>query len=378
MGITRCNHIAMHLHLVSFNVPYPPDYGGIIDVFYKIKALHDAGVKIHLHCFSYGRGKANELKQYCASVNYYQRKLQSHKQFSLIPFIVYTRKSRELIENLNRDDYPIIFEGLHCTYPLYINTFGDRKIVIRTHNIEHEYYKGLALSEKNLLKKFYFRFEALKLKHYEPILRKATAIAAISPNDKDYFKIINPQTSLVLPFHPFSAVSSKIGCGNYILIHGDLSVPENIQSVIWLMENIIPECPYPFKIAGKDPSIHIYRSAYSLKNVEIIPNPNDSKITDLIENAQINIVHSLYPQGFKLKLLHVLYKGRHCICNEDVVQNTELEPICHIANTSQEFISAIKHLMSVDFNYEMVEIRISMLSRFSSHTQTNKLLELIS
>ena len=27
------------LNIVSFDVPYPPDYGGVIDVFYKIKEL---------------------------------------------------------------------------------------------------------------------------------------------------------------------------------------------------------------------------------------------------------------------------------------------------------------------------------------------------
>ncbi|MEI7802398.1 MAG: mannosyltransferase, partial [Bacteroidota bacterium] len=42
------------LHIISFNVPYPPDYGGVIDVYYKIKALKEAGVKIHLHCYEYG------------------------------------------------------------------------------------------------------------------------------------------------------------------------------------------------------------------------------------------------------------------------------------------------------------------------------------
>ena len=45
------------LHIISFDVPYPPDYGGAIDVFYKLKALNQEGVKIHLHCFEYGRGK---------------------------------------------------------------------------------------------------------------------------------------------------------------------------------------------------------------------------------------------------------------------------------------------------------------------------------
>ena len=50
-----------HLHIISFDVPYPANYGGVIDVFYKIKALHAKCVKIHLHCFEYGRAEARVL-----------------------------------------------------------------------------------------------------------------------------------------------------------------------------------------------------------------------------------------------------------------------------------------------------------------------------
>jgi hypothetical protein len=39
------------LHVVAFNVPYPPDYGGIIDIYYKLKALSADGTRIILHAF---------------------------------------------------------------------------------------------------------------------------------------------------------------------------------------------------------------------------------------------------------------------------------------------------------------------------------------
>ena len=43
----------MKLHVVSFQVPYPPRYGGLIDVFYKLKALKRAGCHIVLHTYRY-------------------------------------------------------------------------------------------------------------------------------------------------------------------------------------------------------------------------------------------------------------------------------------------------------------------------------------
>ena len=44
-------------------------------MFYKIKALHELGIKIHLHCFEYGRGQQPELNKYCEEVFYYQREI---------------------------------------------------------------------------------------------------------------------------------------------------------------------------------------------------------------------------------------------------------------------------------------------------------------
>ena len=39
------------LHVVALNIPWPANYGGVIDIYYKVKALHECGVKIILHCF---------------------------------------------------------------------------------------------------------------------------------------------------------------------------------------------------------------------------------------------------------------------------------------------------------------------------------------
>ena len=35
--------------------------------------MHKLGIKIHLHCFEYGRGQQPELQQYCEEVIYYHR-----------------------------------------------------------------------------------------------------------------------------------------------------------------------------------------------------------------------------------------------------------------------------------------------------------------
>ncbi|HQO50135.1 MAG TPA: glycosyltransferase family 1 protein, partial [Bacteroidales bacterium] len=107
------NTAERHLHIVSFDVPWPANYGGVIDVFYKLRALALKGIKIHLHAFEYGREQAAELEKYCVSVNYYKRDLSKKNLFTNLPYIVSSRNSSELTENLLNDNYPILLEGLH-------------------------------------------------------------------------------------------------------------------------------------------------------------------------------------------------------------------------------------------------------------------------
>jgi hypothetical protein len=367
----------MQVHLISFNIPYPADYGGVIDVFYKIKALSALGVNIHLHCFAYGRKPAVQLLQHCSQVSYYPRDLNFGKHLSLIPYIVSSRNSKLLNKCILADRNPIIFEGLHCTYPLYAKHLENRITLVRTHNVEHEYYKGLALSESNVIRKVYFQIEAIKLKRYEPVLGKATAIAAISAMERDYFSRYCSNTMLITPFHPFSEVNIKPGRGKYILVHGDLSVAENIHSVEWIIANIVPSCPYPFIVAGKNPAPVMLEMAKKQSRIKIIANPDEKTMAQLVEDAHINLIHSFFPQGFKLKLLHALYKGRFIICNPSVVSGTGLEAHCHTADGAEQFIEEIAKFMNIDFDREQVRQRSESLEPFSNAVQAKRLIEII-
>src|SRR3569832_1364102 len=207
----------MHLDIIAFDVPYPPDYGGVIDIFYKIKALADACVKVHLHCFEYGRHASEELSKICVEIKYYPRKTTKSLLFNTLPYIVLSRESERLKGNLSKNNYPILMEGLHSTFLLNDNYFSQRKIIVRAHNIEHDYYENLAKVERNIFKRYYFYNEAGKLKKYEAILKQASAIAAISPNDTSYFSTQYKNAFYLPAFHPNKEVTAKEGKGEFAL-----------------------------------------------------------------------------------------------------------------------------------------------------------------
>jgi hypothetical protein len=366
------------VHIVSFNVPYPPDYGGVMDVFYKIASLKKQGVDVILHCFSYGRPRSKSLEKECARVYYYKRDLSSFYLLKKEPFIVLSRKVPQLLANLCQDDYPIIFEGIHCTAYLADKALDGRFKMVRTHNIEHLYYNQLADVEKNIFRKIFYRREAKKLRKYEQVLNEASVLLAISPGDEKYFGSKYGKSVFVGPFHPSDGCNSVNGKGNYILLHGDFSTAENNASAMFLLNNVISRWKYPTVIAGKRPSRELLEKTSRMRNVTVISNPSGVKMASLIMNAHICLLHSFQPTGMKLKLINSLCTGRHIIASPSVTADTGLETLCHIAEAPEEWISIAKVLINKPFTNEIKQAREPLIGALvSNNLNALKIIDLL-
>ena len=371
------NDTDYHLHIIAFDVPYPANYGGVIDVFYRIKALSEAGVKVHLHCFEYGRGE-QEILNRCYEVRYYKRDTSFVKQLSLTPFIVNSRRSEALIQDLLQDDYPILCEGLHSTAVLLDKRLKDRKIYVRAHNVEHDYYKGLGDSERLGWKKLFYLAEAWKLRHYEPVLKKTAGIFAISQSDADYFSKHYQNVTVVPGFNSADSVCSETGRGDYVLYHGNLSVRENEDAAEWLIENVFSELDLHCIVSGLNPSDKLVKLAEKHSNVTIVANPDDAEMIDLLRQAQVNILVTNQPTGLKLKLLNALYNGRFCLVNSDMVKGTSLEGLCIVADEPEQMIAEIKRLMEEDFTEEVIDARDEhMRQLYDNEANAKKIIETI-
>ena len=369
----------IHLHIISFDIPYPANYGGVIDVFFKAKALADSGVKVHMHCFQYGREHYKIMKDTFFEVNYYKRDISKKHLFKSIPYIVSTRMSEKLVENLIKDDYPILMEGIHTSALLDEPRLKTRKRLVRAHNIEHEYYHNLGKAEKDIFKKYYFYNEAAKLKRYEKVLEKADRILAISENDKAYFSKEFSRVDHIPAFHPFTEISSKQGRGEYVLYHGNLSVAENENAVNFLLDDVFNELDVPLKIAGLNPPLQLKNRIANEENIELIINPDDKSLQELIENAHINISITAQKTGLKLKLLNNLYNGRFSLVNDKILSGSNLDDLCVVANNHVTIKRRIKILFEKEFSQEQIEERKKSLNKiYNNGNNVKKLIELIS
>lgn len=370
--------MSKHLHIVCLDAPYPVDYGGAVDMFGKIKALHKAGIHIHLHYFDYKqRGDATELSKYCESVKVYERK-EKQRGFSFtVPYIVSSRTNDELIADLNKTNYPVIIEGIHCMGVVAGITDTNRNILVRLHNDEHIYYKKLAGMESNLIRKAYFMHESKLLKKYQQQLPHHIRYVCVSKKDQQVFQeqYQLPHVEFMPVFITWDQLNCVEGMGSFCLYHGNLSVAENEKAACWLIDKVFNRLKVPLVIAGKNPSRRLQKIAHLYQHTCIVVNPSEKEMNDLLEKAHINVLPSFNDTGVKLKLLHALYKGRHCVVNPAAVDGSGLEDACHIGTNCDAIASIIMQLYHQPFNEEEIKLRRHLLSAmFDSDREAQRLI----
>ena len=320
------------------------------------------------------------MNQYCEKVYYYQRETLSAGIPLRLPYIVSSRISPELLKNLSKDNYPVLLEGIHCTYYLYHGELSNRRVLVRLHNVEYEYYRQLAKSSRNFYKKIYFNLESRLLKLYERRIAGKSKLLALNEEDKrTYQRIFSAEDVEFLPvFLPVTQVESRIGKGDYCLYHGNLSVSENEKAVLWLLQNVFSKLNLPFIIAGKNPSASLIKEIDKNDNVQLFENPSEETMGELIKNAHVHLLPSFNTTGIKIKLLIALFKGRFVVTNDAGLQGAHLEALCDKAETPSAYIEKIKILFKTSFTENDIIKRKEILNMlYDNEKNARKLMEMV-
>lgn len=359
------------LHIVCLDIPYPVDCKSAFIMFNEIKSLYERGVKITLHCFEYSRPGHDMMHSYCEHIYYYPKR-KGHKGFSFsLPYIVSSRSDEHLVENLQRDNDPIFVQGVHSTFFLTRLNTANRKVMVRLHCAEHSFYSNLADIDSSFINKFYYHNESRLLKCYEKNLSAKATFAALTEETKNnYEDQLGYKNIISIPVVvPWNSIESREGKGNFCLYHGNLSMPENEKSAVWLLENIFNKIDIPFVIAGKSPSSSLEKLSLLKSNTCLIANPSQSEMQDLISRAQINVLPSYHSESCNIKLINSLFCGRHCVVNENMANDTMLRPLLHIADTAESFISVILQLMDKSFEEYDMKARAKVLPQYYNNDQ---------
>ena len=356
------------IHVVSFQVPYPANYGGAIDVYYKLRALHDEGFEVVLHTYAYdGRGPQAELEKWCSEVYYYPRETGWKRQISLLPYIVASRRSPELLQRLTRDSAPILFEGIHTCYFLAHPLLSERKKIVRMHNVEHDYYRQLARQAGWSWRSIYYYIESLRLRWFERKLNHAQLICAITKADEEVFRhlVCVPQLALLPVFFDTAPLDQPLqplppSSLAYVLYQGNMAVEENRRVANFIADEIAPRCPgVLFVIAGRQARLQNVP-----RNIKLVDTPTDKELDELIRGARIHLMLTFQPTGIKLKLLNALTKGRGIvIANHDMLYGHGLGRFCERADDPADIAALINELIYTSLDEEAITKRVLYLQK---------------
>lgn len=369
---------ARKIHFVCFDVPFPPTYGGAIDVFFKLQALVHEGLDVELHAFVYGnRGHQPKLESLVKKVHYYNRVFLKNPFMGKTPYIVKSRQVDTLLENLLRDDAPIWFEGLHTTAFLGHPSLKGRKKYVRNHNIEADYYHHLAQSEKRFWKRQYFLHEAKLLAGWESVLQEATGVAAISPNDYTTLQKRYGNAFYLPVFHQNQTVNVQEESAEYCLYHGNLAVAENDEAAIFLVRKVFTPGMPPLHIAGNGASNRLKKLVTENSNVQLVEGLDTKTIMNKVCETRVNVLPTFQPTGIKLKLLNALFNGKHCVVSPDMVKGNGLAKTCKVGETTAELKRLIKESYSSTFTATDLQIRIAALQPFDVKSNARELRSLL-
>ncbi len=333
------------LHIISFDNPHPPSYGGVIDVYFKIRALHGLGWKIHLHCFTDEQNVPAALNAITEKVHFYRTSKSPLLLFSRWPFSVVSRRHGDLLKNLREVDAPILFEGLKTTWLVSADGLPGIRKVLRLHNIEQDYFAGIAGSEQSWWRRITYGMEAKKYARYDAVLAKFDHVACLSKSEHQQVAARFGNSVYVPVFHGNTSVRQMDGFGKNVLYHGDLGTSDNVRSALFLIDCFREMPEIELVIASGTRNAEVDRRIASASNISFVRFNEFSELETLFGQAHINISWSFQRSGTKLKVINSLYCGRHCVINQNITDDENLVSLCSIALDKTELQLQIRHLM---------------------------------
>jgi hypothetical protein len=339
-----------HLHIISFDNPYPPNYGGAIDVFYKIKALHQLGVKIYLHCFHRERNQVSEeLAAITTQVFLYPKKRNLRHLFSSKPFGVISRFDKKLIENINKIPAPILIEGLQSSMIIKYLDLKKQQVFLRLHNVESNFFAGMSRSETSFVKKILYTREAKKYRKYQEQISQFSHVFGLSHFECRFLEKQTNNWSYLPVFHGNKVNHTLSETGDFALYHGDLRLPDNKKAAEFAISVFKKIKTYKLIIASSAGKEFVENLITTAPNIEFVTLENQAHLEALFAKAHINMMVSFQQSGTKLKVINALHQSRFCLINKNMVDDERILNLCQIATTEEEFVNEIHRLRTKNY-----------------------------
>lgn len=330
----------MRLLCVPNEWPLPPNTGGRIDVWRRLRYLHQAGTQLGLLTWydpprngSPSPEQLAEARQLCDSVHLAaidRSPIELLRRLSLIGRLPSHAASRWVslkhAEALSwaREFKPdaLLLDGLYGV--AVVHWLSERLGIpwfYRSHNIEHLYMKQQAASTTNWRKKLAITINCLGLRALEQrTLKTANHVFDISLDDQQYWIAQGFQSVDWLPPAvdvAFSQRASQCDPNSVrwdLLYFGNLNTPNNVTAVRWLVQEVLARIDKPnfsVAIAGSRPDPIVKTLAAGDARITLIPDPQD--MARIVGSARIIVNPVQTGSGVNLKSVEMLFTQAHLI-----------------------------------------------------------------
>jgi glycosyltransferase involved in cell wall biosynthesis len=252
---------------------------------------------------------------------------------------------------LQKEKYDcIILESIFTTpYLPTIRRNVNTKVILRSHNIEHQIWNKLAFGEKNFFKRIYLSYLSKKLYKAEiESWRSVDGIACISYDDLQFTRALSQKPSYLLPVAmPVHEPVEMIGNELKVYHIGSMDWLPNLEAINSFIENTLPtvlnEFPnFEFHIAGRrmPPSLHDKKIPGVVSWGEV------DSAEAFARKFQIMIVPLQSGSGIRIKILEAFAMGMAVISTEQGIRGIDVDDRkeFYLAETSEEWVAAIQAL----------------------------------
>ena len=252
---------------------------------------------------------------------------------------------------LQKEKYDCIILESIFTSP-YLSTIRrnvNTKVILRSHNIEHQIWDKLALGEKNFFKRLYMSYLSKKLYKAEiEAWRSVDGIACISYHDMQFTRALSQKPSYLLPVAmPIQESIEMIGNAHKVYHIGSMDWMPNLEAINGFIENILPtvlnEFPhFEFHIAGRK----MPASLHDKKIPGIVSWGEVESAENFARNFQIMIVPLQSGSGIRIKILEAFAMGIAVISTEQGIRGIDVEDKkeYYQAETPEQWVAALRAL----------------------------------
>jgi glycosyltransferase involved in cell wall biosynthesis len=324
----------MNILVLSNKPPFPPKDGGAIATFNLAKGLAENGHFVHVLAMNTSKHKVDvqllpvfnnltftyvetntEIKFLDAFVNlFYSRLPYNAERFISKGYL------SELEKILKKQHFDIVqLEGPYLWFCVgMIKKYSNAPISFRAHNVEFEIWQRTAQAEKNIIKRFYLKHLAKRIKRLElSIINSYDFLIPITARDEKLFcSFGNTKPSFVIPVGIDIPELKKDAFNTKSIFYiGALDWVPNQEGLLWFIDNVFPDIieqhnDIQFHIAGRNAPAWLIKK-FEHNNIVYLGEIDDAH--SFIINSGIMLVPLFSGSGMRVKIVEGLALGKPII-----------------------------------------------------------------